>query len=105
MSDKQMDLMKLLDNAQNFQDALNRIECIVEDAQSDEDAEKKAALAEGYTPALRYNGLIDHEQFKKLDSARQKALQERYWSDRRKELVEARKLKEENNPWPLSDRC
>ncbi|CAH0175381.1 hypothetical protein [Pseudomonas brassicacearum] len=97
--------MKLLDNAQNFQSALNHFDDLVEESESDQDAEKRASLAEGYVSALRYNGLIEHSQFKELTEAREKALRDWYDSDRRKALVEARKLEEENNPWPMPDRC
>lgn len=81
--------MNLRDNAQNFQDALSRIDGIVEESENDQDAEKRAALAEGYASALRYNNLIEHAQFKELTAARQKALQGWYWSDKRKVIVQA----------------
>lgn len=97
--------MKLLDNAQNFQSALSHYDDLVEVSESDQDAEKRAALAEGYASALRYNGLIEHSQFKELTEAREKALRDWYQSDRRKGLVEARKREEESSPWPMPDRC
>jgi hypothetical protein len=39
--------MKLLDNAQNFQSALNHFDDLVEASESDQDAEKRASLADG----------------------------------------------------------
>lgn len=97
--------MKLLDNAENFQSALSHFDDLVEVSESDQDAEKRASEGEGYASALRYNGLIEHSQFKELTEARDKALRDWYDSDRRKALIEARKRKEENNPWPMPDQC
>lgn len=97
--------MKPLDNAENFQSALNQFDDLVDVSESDEDAEKRASAAEGYASALRYNNLIEHSQFKELEEARGKALRDWYNSDRRKVLIEARKLAEQNNPWPKPDRC
>jgi hypothetical protein len=97
--------MKPLDNGENFRSASIQLDELVEVSESDQDAEKRASSAEGYASALRYNGLIDHSQFKELTDGREKALQAWYRSDRRKALVEARKRADENNPWPMADHC
>lgn len=62
-------------------DAQHTVDCIIDELNeitSEVDAEKSVAHAKGYISALRYNQLIEHEHFKPMDEALDKALHDWY---------------------------
>jgi hypothetical protein len=63
-------------------DAKRRVECTIEELSeisSELEAEKTVAHAKGYISGLRYNQLIEHADFKSLDSALDNALNAWHW--------------------------
>lgn len=59
------------------EDARHRVECTIAELDEIEtalEAEKAVAHAKGYISALRYSQQIEHEHFKPLDEALDKAL-------------------------------
>jgi len=58
-------------------EANNQVKCAIEalnESQTELEAEKTVAHAKGYISGLRYNQLIEHPDFKSMDSALDKAL-------------------------------
>ena len=58
-------------------EAQHNVDCTIDELNeitSEVDAEKSVAHAKGYISALRHNQLIEHEHFKPMDEALDKAL-------------------------------
>lgn len=68
--------------AKQPEDAQHHVECTIaalDEIETELEAEKKVAHAKGYISSLRYSQLIEHEHFKPLDQALDKALSDWHW--------------------------
>lgn len=66
------------------EDARSRVENAIEklqDIQVELEAEKTIAHAKGHISGLRYNDLIEHKDFKEMDEALDKALNDWHWKN------------------------
>jgi hypothetical protein len=63
-------------------DAKHQVQCAIEtlnELQTELEAEKAVAHAKGYISGLRYSQLIEHADFKSMDSALDEALRDWHW--------------------------